>query len=109
MSPGRRRFAQGLAAERTALAWRRSLAGLLGITLLLGRGALTRWPLLAGAVAISVTGAVVVAAVVAGQRRYWTLHEPAPGPLTGGGIVALTSAAVAAAALGAALLMHGPS
>ena len=106
MSPRRRRFARGLAAERTALAWRRSLAGLLGVTLLLGRGTLTRWPLLAGAAAISVTGAVVVAAVAAGQRRYWTLRQPAPAPLTSGGIVALTGAAVAAAALGAALLLR---
>lgn len=99
------RFGRGLSAERTALAWRRSLAGLLGIMLLLGRGTLTHWPLLAGAIAISVVGAVLLAAAIAGQRRYWTLRQPSPGPLKASGIVALTGAVLAVAALGAALLI----
>jgi uncharacterized membrane protein YdcZ (DUF606 family) len=102
----RPRFGRGLSAERTALAWRRSLAGLLGIMLLLARGTLTRWPPLAGAIAISVVGGILLTSVIAGQRRYWTLRQPAPGPLKAGGIAALTGAVLAAAALGTALLIR---
>ena len=40
-----------MAAERTALAWIRSLTGLVGVTLLVARGLLIHWPLLSAAIA----------------------------------------------------------
>lgn len=94
----------GLATERTALAWRRSLAGLLGVALLAGRSALTHWPVLAGAIATSLVGAAVIGACVLGQRRLLALRRPAPGPLRPVTITTLSGGALVTALLGAALL-----
>jgi hypothetical protein len=101
----RRRFTRGLAAERTALAWRRSMAGLVGMALLLGRDALTRWPPLAAALATVAVSALVVVAVGAGQRRAWTLRQPKPEPLPLGGLALLTATVLATAILGGLLLV----
>jgi uncharacterized membrane protein YidH (DUF202 family) len=96
---------KGLASERTALAWRRSIAGLLGLSLLVGRGALTHWPPLAGAAAVCVTGAVVVGSVLAGHRRFSALRHQAPRPLRTRVIALLTGAVLVIALLGFALLL----
>ncbi|GAA3386518.1 DUF202 domain-containing protein [Cryptosporangium minutisporangium] len=101
-----RRRPPGLASERTALAWVRSLTGLGGVTLLLSRGLLMHWPLLPATIVIGAIGAFVLAACVLGERRWLALRRPEPGPPHASVVVAITAGAVLTAALGGLVLLH---
>ncbi|EXG79551.1 DUF202 domain-containing protein [Cryptosporangium arvum] len=96
----------GLASERTALAWVRSLIGLLGVGLLVSRGMLVHWPLLPAAAAITVVAGLVLGACYLGERRRIALRHPRPAPPRPGTIVAITAGAVLAAALGGVVLVR---
>ena len=105
MSSARRRL-PGLASERTALAWVRSLTGLAGVSLLLSRGLLMRWPLLPAGLAIAATVLLLLGACLLGERRRRALLASRPGPPHPGMITALTVGAVLVAALGGVVLLH---
>ncbi|SHM96218.1 DUF202 domain-containing protein [Cryptosporangium aurantiacum] len=94
----------GLAAERTALSWVRSLTGLVGVTLLLSRGLLMHWPVLPAAIVASGIGVLVLAACILGERRWLALRRPRPGPPHGSVVVAITAGALLVAAVGALVL-----
>ncbi|MFG1920736.1 DUF202 domain-containing protein [Cryptosporangium sp. NPDC048952] len=96
----------GLASERTALAWVRSLIGLVGAGLLVSRGMLVHWPLLPAAIGIAVIGLLVLGAGYLGERRWIALRLPRPGPPPRTVVVVITAGAVLVAALGGAVLVR---
>ncbi|GAA0270746.1 hypothetical protein GCM10009539_67440 [Cryptosporangium japonicum] len=93
-----------MASERTALAWVRSLIGLIGVGLLVSRGLLVHWPPVPAAVAIAVVGALVLGACYLGERRWIALRRARPAPPRPATIVAITAGAVLVAALGGMVL-----
>ena len=96
----------GLASERTALSWMRSLTGLVGVALLMARGALLHWPLLPAATAITAVGLLLLAACLLVERRRTALRVARPGPPAPGAIVAITVGVVLTAVLGGTLLLR---
>lgn len=99
-----RRRGPGLASERTALSWVRSLTGLVGVGLLVSRGMLVQWPLLPAAITIAVVALLVLGACYLGERRWIGLRRPQPGPPRTEVILAITAGAVIVAALGGVVL-----
>lgn len=105
MSSARRRL-PGLASERTALAWVRSLTGLVGVGLLLSRGMIVAWPLLPAGLAIAAMVLVVLGACWFGERRRSALREAKPEPPHPGVVAAITAGAVLVAALGCVVVLR---
>ncbi|MFI5958502.1 DUF202 domain-containing protein [Cryptosporangium sp. NPDC051539] len=102
----RRRRGPGLAAERTALSWVRTLTGLVGVCLLVSRGVLIHWPLRWAVVTVAVVGVHVVVACYFGERRWLALRGPKPGRPRPVLIVGVMTGSLITAALGGAILLR---
>ncbi|TQS43241.1 DUF202 domain-containing protein [Cryptosporangium phraense] len=101
-----RRRGPGLAAERTALAWVRTLTGLVGVSLLVFRAVLLHWPPPAAVLTIVVVGIHVVVACFFGDRRRRALRKPRPGAPNPALPVAVMAGSLITAALGGAILLR---
>jgi uncharacterized membrane protein YidH (DUF202 family) len=98
-------FDPGLQAERTGLAWRRTMLGLVAFALVIMRllPNLGAWGLMAGGLALTLSGVLWALA----ERRFRRLRQalPAAAPLPGGRLLLAVALTVAGAGGGGILYL----
>jgi uncharacterized membrane protein YidH (DUF202 family) len=95
----------GLQAERTRLAWRRSVLAASITVLLLGREALVRADLVAFLL-IAAGSALWLGLALAAQRRIHAMADPEPGPPSPPAVLLCTVLVVALAAVAAVTVLR---